>query len=590
MKLRPRSTRVKAPANNRPFPQASTQRTDDDATPSNPHGRGAADRQKEKGFLTCKDTKQVGTLNTRTLNDEGKRMELATVFKQIGLSVLTVSDHKIVHGKEDGDIKYWKIEGCTLITSSAWRNGRGAAVGGVGVLLDKNAEKSLTEVKAVTNRILIVNFNGNPNTTVIANYASVEGSEENEDHYHKLTDVVNNLPKHNIVIECGDFNAHLGGNDAPYTYHEMTNSNGKLLLEHATECNMIITNTQRKKKRGKLWTYMSDMSGSKTQIDYILVNRKWRNSVHNVEAFNSFSSLGSDHRLVTAKIHLSLRKSKAPAKKVKYDWSVLKDKEIQSKYTVSVKNKFTALCLPEDDATERYEKCIQSNSEAADQLIPKVKKRKTTSIAQNPLIVEARKHVQESFSKFQNNSSDKNERVWKKSKLNISKTYQELQEKELESLIERVEKADDKSKHSECWRLIDNITGRKTGRQGIIKGKTKEERISSWYNHFATLLGKEPGTTEQEEIEQVLHELNIEDGNFTEEELQKAKKSLQDGKAAGPDDIPPEVIKNCNFDSIILDFANSLLNSGDKPKQCQKSTLYLSQSLATSATQEIIVE
>ena len=97
------------------------------------------------------------------------------------------------------------------------------------------------------------------------------------------------------------------------------------------------------------------------------------------------------------------------------------------------------------------------------------------------------------------------------------------------------------------------------------------KKTTTWYNHFATLLGKEPGTTEQEEIDQVLHELNIEDGEFTEDELQKAKKSLQDGKAAGPDDIPPEVIKSCNFDSIILDFANNLLTTGDKPKQWSES-------------------
>ena len=74
--------------------------------------------------------------------------------------------------------------------------------------------------------------------------------------------------------------------------------------------------------------------------------------------------------------------------------------------------------------------------------------------------------------------------------------------------------------------------------------------------------------TEQEEvIDQVLQDLNINDGVFTEDELQKAKKSLQDGKSAGPDDIPPEVIKNCNLDSIILEFANTLISSGDKPRQ-----------------------
>ena len=96
---------------------------------------------------------------------------------------------------------------------------------------------------------------------------------------------------------------------------------------------------------------MSDMNGCKTQIDFILVNRKWRNSVHNVEAYNSFSSLGGDHRLVTATIHLSLRKSKAVPRKKQYDWSLLQDKELQQKYTLIVKNRFSALRNVDDDAS-----------------------------------------------------------------------------------------------------------------------------------------------------------------------------------------------------------------------------------------------
>ena len=130
-----------------------------------------------------------------------------------------------------------------------------------------------------------------------------------------------------------------------------------------------------------------------------------------------------------------------------------------------------------------------------------------------------------------------------------------------------MESADDKSKHGESWKLIDKITGRRSGKQGIIKGKTKEERITNWFNHFRNLLGKDPGDTDEDtSIEQVLQNLSIQDGDFTSEELLKAKKTLRDGKQSGPDNIPTEVVKRCDLDSIILDFANDLLK-GEKPKQ-----------------------
>lgn len=97
-----------------------------------------------------------------------------------------------------------------------------------------------------------------------------------------LTNVMNEIPKHHVIIECGDFSAHLGEDTVRHTFHKQTNKNGKLLLEHATECDLHITNTLFGKKKGKQWTFISDMNGSKSQIDYILINKKWRNSVHNV--------------------------------------------------------------------------------------------------------------------------------------------------------------------------------------------------------------------------------------------------------------------------------------------------------------------
>ena len=53
--------------------------------------------------------------------------------------------------------------------------------------------------------------------------------------------------------------------------------------------------------------------------------------------------------------------------------------------------------------------------------------------------------------------------------------------------------------------------------------------------------------------------MNIEEGDFTTSELQKVKEHPKDGKQSGPNNIPPEVIKRCTLDDILLDFANKLL-------------------------------
>ena len=61
--------------------------------------------------------------------------------------------------------------------------------------------------------------------------------------------------------------------------------------------------------------------------------------------------------------------------------------------------------------------------------------------------------------------------------------------------------------------------------------------------------------------------LDIGDGPFTLDEFKRVKTSLKLGKSAGPDGIPPEVFKCCDFDDICLNFCNKVLMQSDKPPQ-----------------------
>ena len=51
---------------------------------------------------------------------------------------------------------------------------------------------------------------------------------------------------------------------------------------------------------------MSEMNNRKSQIDYILINNKWKNCLKNCQAYSSFASVGSDHCVLSAKFRLSL--------------------------------------------------------------------------------------------------------------------------------------------------------------------------------------------------------------------------------------------------------------------------------------------
>ena len=82
-----------------------------------------------------------------------------------------------------------------------------------------------------------------------------------------------------------------------------------MLKNFIHENNLLCLNTHFQKRSGQLWTHTSP-NNFKSQIDFIIINKKWKNSAKNCRAYNSFISLASDHRIISAEILLCLRANK----------------------------------------------------------------------------------------------------------------------------------------------------------------------------------------------------------------------------------------------------------------------------------------
>ena len=550
----------------------------------NPQGRETSDSSNRRDkLLSCRQYMNIATMNVRTIKSDSKKQELAYNCDRYKIEILGIVDHKLVHGENEAQINYQPCENYTLVTSSAWRNANNAASGGVGLLLSKKAENALREIKPVSERILIAHFNGQsrkqkgkkgfPAISVIVHYSPVEGNEGAEEHYEKLLAAIKDTPKHNVLLVIGDFNAHLGQDVAQYSYHKHTNSNGQLMSDLVDEANLLVANAHFRKRQGKLWTFISDMSDTKTQVDYVLINRKWKNSIKNCEAYDSFCSIGSDHRLVSAMIKLSLRTSKAPARE-NWDWSALRDSATSEQYAVAVKNRFDALYTEEGSATEKYDHFIEANREAAKEILPQRKKLKKKSASGDTRVQAARNLVQIAYNEYQTDPSYPNQDKLQGEKQKLQEAYDAVNEDKLSEMVKQVEESDETRTHSESWKLINSITGRKSAKTGILKGNSSEDRLQKWKEYFSTLLGSEPATEgdPNEVIPMVIRNANIKSGPFSIEEYTVVKKSLTLGKAAGPDGIPPDVFKLCNLDDLTLSFANGLFQDS-KPDQWSTGNL-----------------
>jgi hypothetical protein len=516
-----------------------------DEGPSNPLGRGSSEDRTAKAapLLRCRRTLTLSTFNALTIREEARAQELAACAQKVGVSILGIQEHRRVHAETE--VVFSLVEGMHLITTSAWRDPvTNSAQGGVGLLINSHARKALRSVKPHGSRIMVAEFDGNPVTSVIVVYSPHNSStaEDIDQFYDQLSSAVQSVPAHNFLAILGDFNARVGKEDAKFAYHGTTNRNGQYLIDLTQQHGLVISNTAFRKRPGKQWTFRDRYTNEKRQLDYILVRKKWRNSVLNTEAYNSMDSVGSDHRLVSAKVRLSLRANKANGRRVKHNWQAFgKDPVLQQQYAVEVRNRFLALQKDGETATETYQHFVDANEEAMN-LVPVIKRSKKHHQSDHPRIVTARKAVDTARAIFLTSGSEDHLDDLKAAKTFLLSVYNQLKEEELEAKVTEIEKASESMKYGEAWNMVNNISGRGAAKAGQIEGTTADTRVKTWFTHFKNLLGNPPEVEDEEEdIPQIFTDLDINDGPFTMQEFAKVKRSLKKGKSAGPDGIPPEI-------------------------------------------------
>ena len=176
-----------------------------------------------------------------------------------------------------------------------------AITGGIKMLLSPRTLKSLNSIEKIQPRIMVGTFN-------ISCYNPTNASDEMNliTFYNKLFSLVHSIPKHVIIIG-GDMNAQISKDENnKFCWHNSSNRNAEYLINFSLENGLTCLKTKLRKKKGKLWTYTC-ANNAKAQI-----NKKWIISTFNYEAYSSFEGVFSNHRIVTAKICLSLCKQSKP--------------------------------------------------------------------------------------------------------------------------------------------------------------------------------------------------------------------------------------------------------------------------------------
>ena len=134
--------------------------------------------------------------------------------------------------------------------------------------------------------MISVHFQGKPfNIRVIQVYSPTSKAEEAEveQFYEDLQDLLELIPKKDVLFIIGDWNAKVGSQETPGVTGrfglEVWNEAGQRLIVFCQESALVIANTLFQQHMRRLYTWTSPDGQYQNQIDYIFCSQRWRSSI-----------------------------------------------------------------------------------------------------------------------------------------------------------------------------------------------------------------------------------------------------------------------------------------------------------------------
>ena len=158
------------------------------------------------------------------------------------------------------------------------------------------------------------------------------------------------------------------------------------------------------------------------------------------------------------------------------------------------------------------------------------------------------------------NPTNTNALKLKKTQKELANIYLKEQTEYIQNQIDNIRDSVEDRQSRIAWQMINEVSRRKSTTKAKLKATSQQDRIHLWKQHFENLLGNLPEVTHEPITRIISEQLDIKLGPFTQEELDSVLKKIKNRKAAGLDEIPPEVWKTRKFDDILLRHCNAVYN------------------------------
>jgi hypothetical protein len=474
------------------------------------------------------------------------------------------------------------------VSSSADDGGNG----GIGMLISPSSVAAFEKAVRISHRIMVVHFRSNskkwPKVVMIVVHSptSVAKVKDVDDFYIVLNKTIEDLGRHSFLCILGDWNARLlCSSKSPWVFSEQPNKNSDAFKDFLALNGLFSTNCVFQKNRDKLWTHRGPR-GHKSQIDHIVFCSRFRSSVRDSEAF-TFQGFKTDHRIVVAKLQLSLRVARAKPKILpRYDWKSLKDDQCCAAFVLHCKNRFASLQFlsdnenlqslsdDENDHSDKeiahkvqytnFSKAVQSAAEATLPTVPPFQRKIPWA---DDRIVAARLRATTAKKRHcvKKSVHSKNE-VCVAMKA-LSDQYVSNQREYIEAQIKQIVDADESRKASAAWKAINNLSGKRTIVTAKITASSPQARLDGWLQTFHSRLNNPIVHSQSFEVVPLPDLPGIRTGPFDYAELEAAAKQMKQGKACGVDGIPSEIFRIPEILQQLLPILNATYTTHNPPSE-----------------------
>ena len=254
----------------------------------------------------------------------------------------------------------------------------------------------------------------------------------------------------------------------------------------------------------------------------------------NCEAYSSFEGVSSDHRIVTAKLRLSLRKNATRTATTKhYDWALLNNRDIRDKYALELRNRFETLQEKTEKSTpnDEYENFVEAHLEAASKGIPTKPRTKYRVPWETLAVREKRALVKTASKSYQKNPTNTNAQKLEKAQYQLAGISLKEQTEYIQNQIDKIIDSVEDRQSRIAWQTINEVSRRKSTAKTKLKAASQQERVKLWKQHFENLLGNPPKVTNEPITRTISKQLDIKLGPFLEKlkigKLQGLTKSPQ---------------------------------------------------------------